>query len=347
MSFDWRCNARVVGMSLALWLTGAGGAHGQADPRIEVNAINTPGDADSTFRITQPGSYILGANVVGVAGKHGIEIAASGVTVDLNGFELKGVGGAGAWDGITAGAAGLTNIAMVNGSIRGWSDCGVDFLNTAVTNSRFEDLIVTGNSKVGLQPGFDAALTECVVNDNGDHGISLGFGGAAIQCTASGNTGAGIVTGFGCSIIDCTVVSNLYYGIDAGEGSTISQCTVRNNKWDGIRVAAECVVRGNTCSRNGLNYTGTAPAGAGIRLHTGATGCRIEDNNCTFQKRGVHVEAAGNIIVRNTCKGNTTNWQVAAGNVCLVVSATASAAVTGNAGGVSPGSTDPNANFTY
>lgn len=342
-----RRNSRVASVAALQVALITSLANAQADPRIEVNAVNTPGDADSLFRITQPGSYILEANVVGVTGKHGIEIAASGVTIDLNGFELKGVGGAGAWDGITAGAAGLTNIAVVNGSIRGWSDCGVDFLNTAVTNSRFEDLIITGNGKVGIQPGFDAALTECIVNDNSDHGIALGFGCSAIQCTATGNTGVGIVTGYGCTITDCTVVSNLYYGIEAGAGSTISQCTVRYNKWDGIRVGAECVVRGNTCSRNGWNYTGTAPAGAGIRLHTGATGCRIEDNNCTFQIRGVHVEAAGNIIVRNTCKGNTTNWQVAAGNVCLVVSAAASTAITGNAGGVSPGSADPNANFTY
>jgi hypothetical protein len=36
-----------------------------------------------------------------------------------------------------------------------------------------------------------------------------------------------------------------------------------------------------------------------------------------------------------------------AGNVILVVNATTAAAVTGNSGGTAPGSTDPNANFTY
>jgi hypothetical protein len=39
---------------------------------------------------------------------------------------------------------------------------------------------------------------------------------------------------------------------------------------------------------------------------------------------------------------------VAIGNVCLVVQAsTNSVAISGNAGGTAPGSTDPNANFTF
>src|SRR6186713_1252076 len=60
----------------------------QVEPRKPIDATNTPGDADSLFKITQPGSYYLTANVTGVNAKYGIEIAASGVTVDLNGFDL-------------------------------------------------------------------------------------------------------------------------------------------------------------------------------------------------------------------------------------------------------------------
>src|SRR6187397_3128637 len=56
------------------------------EPRIAVNATNTPGDADSVFKITQSGSYYLAGNITGVSAKYGVEIAASGVTLDLNGF---------------------------------------------------------------------------------------------------------------------------------------------------------------------------------------------------------------------------------------------------------------------
>ena len=59
------------------------------------------------------------------------------------------------------------------------------------------------------------------------------------------------------------------------------------------------------------------------------------------------MDVAGNFIARNTCSGNTTNWDVVAANACLVVSTPANAAILGDNGGVSPGSTDPNANFTY
>src|SRR5688572_3995985 len=70
----------------------------EVEPRTPVSSVNTPGDPDSLFRITQPGSYYLTANLAGVAGKHGIEIDADDVTLDLCGFELKGV--AGSLDGV-------------------------------------------------------------------------------------------------------------------------------------------------------------------------------------------------------------------------------------------------------
>jgi hypothetical protein len=51
--------------------------------------------------------------------------------------------------------------------------------------------------------------------------------------------------------------------------------------------------------------------------------------------------------MRNTCRDNTINWEIAGGNKCLVVSGVSAGAIFGNSGGVSPGSTDPNANYTF
>ncbi|MCG3122237.1 MAG: hypothetical protein GIKADHBN_00618 [Phycisphaerales bacterium] len=62
---------------------------------------------------------------------------------------------------------------------------------------------------------------------------------------------------------------------------------------------------------------------------------------------GIIVNISGNIITRNVCSGNDNNWSIVAGNVCLVVQATNAGAIVGNSGGTPPGSTDPNANFTY
>jgi hypothetical protein len=55
----------------------------EVEPRIAINATNTPGDADSVYKITQRrGATTLRAVSRALSGKHGIEveIASSGVT---------------------------------------------------------------------------------------------------------------------------------------------------------------------------------------------------------------------------------------------------------------------------
>jgi hypothetical protein len=37
----------------------------EVEPRTAINAANTPGDATSLFKITQPGSYYLTGNITG------------------------------------------------------------------------------------------------------------------------------------------------------------------------------------------------------------------------------------------------------------------------------------------
>lgn len=61
-----------------------------------INTANTPGDSDSLFKITRPGRYYLGGSVRVLAFSGfppstmiAIEIAASDVTLDLNGFTIS------------------------------------------------------------------------------------------------------------------------------------------------------------------------------------------------------------------------------------------------------------------
>jgi hypothetical protein len=96
----------------------------QIEPRIVVNSANTPGNATATFRITQPGSYYLTGNITGESGKNGIEIVASGVTLDLMGFDLAGVPGS--LDGIRTAVNNLLNISILNGSVRNWGGEGIN-----------------------------------------------------------------------------------------------------------------------------------------------------------------------------------------------------------------------------
>jgi parallel beta-helix repeat protein len=314
----------------------------EVEPRTIINSINTPGDADSLFRITQPGSYYLARGITGVVGKHGIEIASSGVTIDLNGFDLVGVPAMGAFDGVSVTVASLTDIAVVNGSIRNWGDEGVDLGSTAAVNCRIERVLVSGNTGNGIYVGTGGTVSNCRAYDNAGQGIATQFGCTVSNCSVYQNTGSGINTDQGGKVMDCVAFSNGAFGITVGTGSIVADCVARSNTVDGIRCSSSCLISGNACSGNG------AGGGDGAGIHATNNDNRIEGNNCTGADRGIDVDAPGNIIIRNTCSGNTTNnWDVVAGNVILVVNATNAAAVTGNSGGAAPGSTDPNANFTY
>jgi len=108
-------------------------------------------------------------------------------------------------------------------------------------------------------------------------------------------------------------------------------------------VTINCAVLANACSFNGNG-------GDGAGIHATDSDNRIEGNNCTGADRGIDVDVAGNIIIKNTCAGNTINWVIAANNVVgpiLDRRVPASAAISGNSAPDSTGSTHPNANFSY
>ena len=91
----------------------------QVEPRTPVDATHTGSGGSSEFLITQPGSYYLTTNVVGVSSLHGINISANNVTLDLNGFTVQG--SSSAFDAIYI-HAGYTNVTVRNGNISGWSN---------------------------------------------------------------------------------------------------------------------------------------------------------------------------------------------------------------------------------
>lgn len=316
-----------------------------AEVRKAINATNTPGDVDSLYRITAPGSYYLTGNVQGVAGKHGIEVASSGVTIDLNGFELLGVPGVGgSLDGIATSIVDLNNIAVKNGSIRGWVD-GVDFFNFLSFSSQLSGLRVSNNGGTGINVGTNCVLESCTTSNNGGNGISVNAASTVTNCTAYGNGLSGINLGGAASVATgCTSYFNIQHGINANNGCTVENNTCRINSGDGVRAVSACVIRTNTLTNNGL---GTA-IGAGV--HTTGNDNRIEGNTCTGADTGIDVDTSGSLIIKNTCTGNTNNWAIASGNAvgAIVTVGTNSTSINGSAAAASTlGTTDPFANFNY
>ena len=90
----------------------------QVEARTVVNAANTPGDASNQFVISASGSYYLTGNLNGVAGKNGISVQASDVTIDLNGFVMQG-GPSTSLIGIKV-AGSPQNLVIRNGTLRAW-----------------------------------------------------------------------------------------------------------------------------------------------------------------------------------------------------------------------------------
>ena len=62
------------------------------DTRIPINDETAPGSPSANHRITVSGHYFLTGDILAQNGKNAIEIAASGVTIDLNGYGLVGRG---------------------------------------------------------------------------------------------------------------------------------------------------------------------------------------------------------------------------------------------------------------
>lgn len=398
----------------------------EIEPRIAINATNTPGNAESTYRISQPGSYYLTGNLAGEANKFGILIEAADVSIDLSGFAVVGVGGI--FSGITAQSSQYRNIVIRNGTVRNWGGSGITLISGQ--NALIEDIIASengdrgmtvgtcclirrciafANSNLGIQCSHSSVVEACTVRDNDNIGLQVGNDSVVTNCTAvnnssgfalgarciardctaqlhdfngfstSGNTrfehcsaeGSGF-SGFsaqiGCSFIgcssrnnttdgfrgtdnciihDCQAVGNLEDGIHASANCLITSCLAVSNGVDGIRATNRCIIRGNVCSLNGTGSAGTAGAG----IHTTGVDNRIEDNNCTGNGRGIDCDTSGSFIVRNTCSGNTTNWDLAADNRhggISNVTALSSPAVVGMGGAPTAITTEnPWANFSY
>ncbi len=334
----------------------------EIEPRIAVNATNTPGDANSSFIISQPGSYYLTSNLIGTNLKNGISITSANVTLDLNGFTLTGV--AGSVRGILM-IGGLNNIVIKNGSINGWGNGGLETsgggfggmienisarLNTGngitVNNAMIvRNCSAVGNTSIGIECFSNSIVVNCTAYQNGSHGISVTTGASVSYCSALQNTGSGFNSGFsGNSFAFCVANQNDAHGFNLGSDSQISNCVANSNGVDGIRFTTRNLVHANACANNGTAVT----TGAGI--HATSSDNRIEGNFCTGADRGIDADTSGNIILRNTCASNTINWEIAANNVVGPIidrTAPASAAISGNSAPSSTGSSDPNANFTF
>jgi len=248
--------------------------------------------AHAVFSITAPGSYRLTRNLMGTAGKSGIEIAASQITLDLSGFSL--IGSPRSEHGIIV-TAPCRGLRILNGSIRGWGFSGV--AADLAISSRFESLDSEGNGLDGLNVGISGVVRTCTAANNGRDGIKTDAGCIVDRCTALRNGrlkegGQGIDAGDASYVTGCTAYANYGSGIYVGSGATVRHCSVQDNRRIGIEAEPRAVITNCTVSRN-----------RGDGIHTGQAG-RVQ--SCTVSLNsgdGIEVSSAS-LVISNSCTLN-------------------------------------------
>jgi parallel beta-helix repeat protein len=276
----------------------------QLEPRTDVGTLS--GDPSSEVVITNEGSYYLSANLE-VSKTYGIVVDASDVTVDLNGFRILRVSGSGG-DGIRINTN-MHRAAVRNGIVAGF-DYGVQCF---ADGCLFEQLAVSGCEDVAMNVAQGARVLDCRAHSNQGPGIRTGGGSVISGCLAYSNQGHGIEGGVSSTILGCSAWANWGSGVFAGVGSTVADCSARENgegittgtactirhcstqyNYHGISVPNACHVLGNNCYDNGGN---------GIIV--GLDRNRIEGNHLIDNNMyGLSVVYPGNIILRNTARGN-------------------------------------------
>jgi hypothetical protein len=172
----------VAGLPLSLFGQGSltpSGTPGPTMKSLDQIEARTP-ISSLPFVINSGGSYYL-TKSLSVSSGNAITIAASGVTIDLNGFEITSTEASPSHSGILINS-GLASIRIKNGSIRG----NVTFNGSTFGGSGFANGIQTTGSTPTNAHVSDIAVAGCL-----SQGINLG-GGLVESCTVNTIGGTGI-----------------------------------------------------------------------------------------------------------------------------------------------------------
>src|SRR5450432_3107226 len=166
--------------------------------------------------ITQPGSYLLLNNLS--AGGNCIVVAASFVTIDLNGFMINGNGKGGSGISEQPGSA-LRAITIRNGTITAFAQAILFPKSIAVVVERITATDNTGNA---ITAGDMATVRDSATHVNGGNGISLGLFSLVRGNASSENGGLGIFVECPSAVVSNAATNNLGQNIVLLGGACVS-----------------------------------------------------------------------------------------------------------------------------
>ena len=171
----------------------------------------------SVYQITQPGSYYLTGDRLAAPGEYGIQITASNVTVDLNGYTLREMSSASGRSGIYI--DGADNVEIRNGTIRDFPEAGITSSGDQI---RIYNLRILNNGLSGINmSGDNNQVCGCTVSGNGATGIYAYNNSRVCDNTCSGNVGAGIFARYGSVVSGNSCYENQDYGISTRDSLVI------------------------------------------------------------------------------------------------------------------------------
>jgi hypothetical protein len=182
-------------------------------------------------------------------------------------------------------------------------------LNNGLTAGQLS-LIADCQSNFNVNVGIGAEDTS-VIRDSVASGNSVGFHltrSVMRDCVAQNNDTIGIWTTSGSTVSRCLSIGNGEDGIRAHYANTIEDCVAKDNWGDGIEV-----VSGNYVSRITADLNGFS-TGDGAGIHVVGHSNRLDSNNLLTNDRGIDVDLAGNLIIRNSARGNGTSYDIVGGN---------------------------------
>ncbi|MDX2116613.1 MAG: right-handed parallel beta-helix repeat-containing protein [Planctomycetota bacterium] len=286
----------------------------EVEPRIAINAANTPGDATTVFKITKPGSYYLTGNVSGQPGKDSvIIIAADGVTLDLNGYSIIG---SDTWPAGVAqycvNANAVKGTTIRNGTLKFAATNHIS-MSTCVS-TRVENIHCIDASETSISVGTNSTIVNCSVKISGTQGIVAYDGSVISHCTVANAGDVGIYANRS-SITDCTVTDAGGTGFSLASNSVATNCTASQcNSGFGAGWGARFINCGaESCTGDGFlsgfnavieSCTATLNGGDGFELSDAA----IIRNSTTYNNYGHGINALGrSTILSNNCTGNGSN----------------------------------------
>jgi hypothetical protein len=198
--------------------------------------------AELPFVITERGSYVVVAPLVGESAVDGITILADHVNLDLNGFTVTG---GDAVDGSTAGSYGgnavlvsASWVTISNGDLSGWGEGGITAVGTRhrIENVQSESF----GQATGISVGDDSVISNCSVTTGNNESFRAGANSRISNCFGKGLSHplvpAAFIVGPNCVVEDCVSAG----GFLAEAGTTLRRCRTVKSETYGIRTEELC-----------------------------------------------------------------------------------------------------------